>query len=152
YIPGASTTDNTPQRRGLYLLNPRDGAAYASLNTMDDGAVAHYNAVLVSLRHPFGHGFTFATNYTDSYCVGDTDFGAALATPANGAPFNRHFDWGPCNFDTRHNFNTSLVAKSSIHGIGWAGRILNDWQLAPAFHVSSGQPISVLTGKDQSLT
>ena len=118
---------------------------------MDDGAVAHYNAVLVSLRHPFGHGFTFATNYTDSYCVGDTDFGAALATPANGAPFSRHFDWGPCNFDTRHNFNTSLVATSSVQG-GWRGRLLGNWQIAPLFHVSSGQPLTVMTGKDQSLT
>ena len=35
-------TSNTPFRRRLHLANPTLGAAYASINTMDDGAVAHY--------------------------------------------------------------------------------------------------------------
>jgi hypothetical protein len=153
YIPGVSTTSNTNQRRLLYLANPTLGAAYASINTMDDGAVARYQAMLLSVRRSFGHGFTWFSNYTDSYCVGDTDFGAALATPANGAPFSRHFDWGPCNFDTRHNFNTSVVATSGVRGNGWAGRLLSNWQIAPLFHVSSGQPITVnMGGRDTSLT
>ena len=103
-----STTSNTNHRRVLYLANPALGAAYASINTADDGAVAHYNGVLVSLQHRFAHNFTFLANYTDSYCISDTDFGAALATPGNSQPFNRHADWGPCVFDTRHNFNMSL--------------------------------------------
>ena len=52
------------------------------------------------------NNFTFLANYTDSNCISDADFGAALAAPANSQPFNRHADWGPCVFDTRHNFNT----------------------------------------------
>jgi hypothetical protein len=152
YIPGASTTANTNQRRRLYLQNPTLGASYASINTADDGAVAHYQAMLLSVRHSFGHGFQFSANYTDSYCVSDGDFGAALATPNNSVPFSRGSDRGPCVFDVRHNFNTTLVAVSSIKGGPWTSRLLSGWQLAPLFHVSSGQPLNVTTGKDQSLT
>jgi hypothetical protein len=152
YIPGASTTSNTNQRRVLYQANPTLGAAYASIDTMDDGAVAHYQAALISLRHNFRHGFTLLTNYTDSYCVSDYDFGAALAGSANSVPFSRGSDRGPCNFDTRHNFNTSVVATSSVHGDSWTSRLLNNWQIAPLFHVASGQPLTVTTGKDNSLT
>lgn len=150
YIPGASTTGNTQQRRRLSQITPN--SPYGSINTADDGAVAHYQALLVSVKHSFGHGFTFLANYTDSYCVGDTDFGAALATPGNSQPFNRHADWGPCNFDTRHIFNTSLVASSSVKGSPWMRRLLSDWQLAPLLHIASGQPLTVTTGKDNSLT
>jgi hypothetical protein len=80
-----STTSNTNQRRRLYLLNPVLGAAYASLNTMDDGAVAHYNGMLLSLQHRFAQNYTFNVNYTDSYCLSDSDFGAALAATCGPA-------------------------------------------------------------------
>ena len=152
--PGlCSTTGNTNARRVLSLANPVLGAGYASVNTMDDGAVAHYNGVLASLQHRLGHNFVLNANYTNSYCISDTDFGAALATPANSRPFNRHADWGPCVFDTRHNFNTSLVANSSVKGrSAWVNRLLSDWQLAPLVHASSGQPLNVILGKDNSLT
>jgi Carboxypeptidase regulatory-like domain len=147
-----STTKNTNERRLLYLSNPTLGKMYSSIDTTDDGAVAHYEAMLLSIQHRFSHGFTFNANYTDSYCLSDYDFGAALATPENSQPFNRHADWGPCIFDTRNNFNASLVAQSSWKGSPWASRLLSNWQLAPLFHASSGQPLTVTTGHDDSLT
>jgi hypothetical protein len=150
--PGASTTSNTQARRRLTALNPIWGPAYASINTSDDGAVAHYQALLLSVAHRFKNGFEFYSNYTDSYCVSDQDFGAALATSTNSFPFSRGIDRGPCNFDTRHIFNTGLVARSTVKGSPWASRLMSDWQLAPLFHASSGQPLTVVTGTDRSLT
>jgi hypothetical protein len=148
-----STTSNTNQRRILYLANPALGQAYASINTMDDGAVAHYNGVLMSVQHRFANNFTFLANYTDSYCISDTDFGAALAGASNSQPFYRHGDWGPCVFDTRHNFNTTLVATSEVkRGNAMLNRLLSGWEIAPLIHASSGQPLNVTVGKDNSLT
>jgi len=72
-----STTSNTNQRRVLYLANPTLGKAYASINTMDDGAVAHYNGALMSVQHRFANNFTFLANYTLSNCISDADFGGA---------------------------------------------------------------------------
>jgi hypothetical protein len=152
--PGAcSTTSNTQYRRVFYLANPANGIAYGSVNTMDDGDVAHYEGLLMSVQHRFAHNFTFLANYTDSYCISDADFGAALAGSSNSQPFNRHADWGPCVFDTRHIFNTSLVASSSVNSANRLTRqLLSNWELAPLIHAASGQPLNVTVGKDNSLT
>jgi hypothetical protein len=148
-----STTSNTNQRRVFSLANPALGAPYGSVNTMDDGAVAHYNGLLLSLQHRFANNFTFLANYTDSNCISDADFGAALANPSNSQPFNRHADWGPCVFDTRHNFNTSLVATSALKRANpWVNRLLSGWEIAPLVHAASGQPLNLIVGKDNSLT
>ncbi len=148
-----SSTKNTNQRRLLYLSNPATGIYYASIDTMDDGAVAHYEGVLMSATHRFSQNFTAVTNFTDSVCLSDYDFGAALAGSTNSQPFNRHADWGPCISDTRFNFNLSLVAQSSFKsGNPWLGRILGNWQLSPLMRATSGQPLNITTGTDNSLT
>src|SRR5258708_6692912 len=148
-----SITGNTQARRVLTLQNPTLGPAYASINTMDDGAVAHYQGLLMSIQHRFAQNFTFLANYTDSYCVSDPDFGGALAAPGNIQRFNRHGDYGPCVFDTRHNFNLSLVANSSVKsGSVFVRQLLSGWEVAPLIHASSGQPLNVTTGKDNSLS
>ena len=56
----------------------------------------------------------FNANFTDSYCLSDYDFGAALAGSTNSQLFNRHADWGPCISDTRYNFNLSGVVVSAF--------------------------------------
>jgi hypothetical protein len=148
-----SSTKNTNQRRLLYQSNPALGQYYASIDTMDDGAVARYQGLILSLTHRIGQHFTGVANFTDSYCLSDYDFGAALAGSTNSQPFNRHADWGPCISDTRSNFNLSLVAQSPWKSDNvWVNRLVKDWELAPLFQARSGQPLNVTTGTDNSLT
>ncbi|HEY3840993.1 MAG TPA: carboxypeptidase regulatory-like domain-containing protein, partial [Bryobacteraceae bacterium] len=154
YNPCSSTNaTNTLYRRRLALVNPALGAAYASIDTMDDGAVAHYDGMLLTISHRFASNFTFNANYTYAMCLSDYDFGAALATSTNSQLFNRHADYGPCVSDTRHIFNATFAATSawklSNH---FVGAIVNNWQLAPLIHAASGQPLTVTVGKDNSLT
>jgi len=142
-----STTGNTNQRRLLFLTNPATGVYYARLDTMDDGAVARYEGLLASVQHRFAQHFQFNANFTDSYCVSDYDFGAALADATSSQVFNRHADWGPCIFDTRYNFNANMVAQSWWNGKNkWAHRLLSDWQIAPLIHASTGQPLNLNYG------
>ena len=152
YSP-CSGTSNTNQRRMFTTLNPAQGGLYASLDTMDDGAVARYQGLLLSTTHRFSQHFTFNANFTDSYCLSDYDFGAALAGSTNSQLFNRHADWGPCISDTRYNFNASGLAQSWWTGSNaWARRVLSDWQIAPILSARSGQPLNITTGTDNSLT
>ena len=59
----------------------------------------------------------------------------------------------PCISDTRYNYNLSMLAQSSFkRGSPWVGRVLGNWQLSPLMHASSGQPLNVTTGTDNSLT
>lgn len=153
YTP-CSSTKNTNQRRLFFSQNNATGVNYASMDTMDDGAVARYQGLLLSTIHRFSQHFQMNANFTDSYCLSDYDFGAALATPTNSRIFNRHADWGPCISDTRYNFNLTGVAISSLNSDNvWARRILSDWQFSPLFAVRSGQPLgAMLIGTDNSLT
>jgi hypothetical protein len=139
---GGTPPQNDATRRLLTLLRPTTGTSYASIDTMDDGAVAHYEGLLLSAQHRLAQHFVFNANFTDSYCLSDYDFGAALAQSTNSQVFNRHADWGPCVFDTRSNFNTYLLAQSWWNGGNvWAKRLLANWQLSPLMHAASGQPL-----------
>ena len=150
-----STTSgaNYQARRLLTLSNPATGIYYSSIDEMDDGAVARYQGLLLSTQHRFSQHFTFLANYTDSYCLSDYDFGAALAGSTNSQIFNRHADWGPCISDARSLFNASLVAISSWNsGNKFLSALLNNWELAPLFQARSGQPLTITTGTDNSRT
>ncbi len=148
-----SSTANTNQRRLLDIARPATGGYYASIDTMDDGAIARYEGLLISLSHRLSQNFQLNTNFTDSYCVSDYDFGAALAGSTNSQVFNRHADFGPCISDTRSVFNISGAAKSAFHsGNNFFDKIANNWELSPLIHVASGQTLNVTSGKDNSLT
>jgi hypothetical protein len=148
-----STTSNTNQRRLFYLANPATGVDYASVDTMDDGAVARYQGLLLSTSHRFSNHFQMNVNFTDSYCVSDYDFGAALAGSSNSQIFNRHADWGPCISDTRYIFNITGVAESAFKtGNSFLDHVVNNWQLAPLISARSGQPLTITTGTDNSRT
>jgi len=147
-----STTGNPNFRRVLYNANPVLGQSYASVDTADDGANAHYNGLIVSLQHRFAHNFTVLSNYTWSSCVSDYDFGAALAASTNSQLSNRSADRGLCIFDVRNNFNTSVVATSPAQHNVWANRFLAGWQIAPLIRAVSGSPLNVTSGIDNSRT
>ena len=148
-----STTGNQNQRRLFSLLNPAGGGYYASVDTMDDGAISRYQGLLLMVSHRFTNNFDLSANFTDSYCVSDFDFGAALAGSTNSQLSNRHADFGPCISDTRYIFNITGVARSSVKtGNRFLNRVLNDWQLAPKIRATSGQPLNITSGKDNSLT
>ena len=150
YIPGSSASTNL--RRPLYLENPALGAAYSSITTSDQGGNSHYSGLLLSLQHRFANGFTLLTNYTWSHCISEVDFTGELAGSQYENPYNRSQDRGNCNFDVRHQSNTSLIAVSPVKGNGIAGRVLGNWQIAPIVTVHTGLPINITDGQDISQT
>ena len=158
FIPGTcagkpcSTTGNTNQRRPLYLQNPTNGAAYASITQSDQNGNSRYNGMLLSVQHRFSQGFTLLSNYTWSHCISDVDFTGELASPQYMNPASRAQDRGSCNFDVRHIFNTSLIVSSPVHGSGVASLLLKDWQLSPIIQARSGIALNVTLGQDNSLT
>jgi hypothetical protein len=151
YIAGASTS-NTNNRRITYLLNPVQGALYSSIVQTDDGNIGNYHALLLSAEHRFAHSFTWLVNYTYSHCLSTYDFGGELAGNNYQDPNNRRAEYGNCNFDRRNIFNTSLVATSPGIGAGPLKLITMGWQVSPIISAYTGQPASVTTGSDVSLT
>jgi hypothetical protein len=151
YGPGA-TTANTNSRRVLIALNPVQGALYSTIAQTDDGNVAHYNGLLLSVEHRFAHHFNWLANYTYSQCLSTYDFGGELAGNNYQDPNNRRGEMGRCNFDRRNIFNTSMVATSPGIGSGIAYQVTREWQLSPIISFYNGQPITITDGTDVSLT
>jgi hypothetical protein len=153
YIPPASNTKNTQQRRVLSQINASAGAYYSTITMMNDGVNTTYNALQFSARHRMSHNYTLLYNYTYSHCLQDTEtLGNKLEGNTQTDPNNMPFDYGPCDFDVRHNMNASFVYE----GYRFANRrldlIAGGW--SPSFLVSfnTGYPFTVVTGSDASLT
>jgi hypothetical protein len=150
YIAGNSASTNL--RRPLYLQNPTLGAAYSSITAADQGASANYNALLLSVQHRFSQGFTLLTNYTWSHCLSDSDFTGDLAGSQYQNPKNRAADYGNCNFDIRHQSNTSIIITSPVKGSGFAGHVFGHWQFSPIVSMHTGLVMNVTAGVDISQT
>ncbi len=147
-----SSTSNSNARRATALVNPVTGAYYSEVSYMYDGSTSRYNGMLLTLQHRFSQHFTLLSNYTWSKCItGGTDVG-----DLGGNTFQNPADPGAersnCYQDLRHNFVTSLVARSDLKHGGFKQILLGGWQLAPIVTVTSGQRVSPTTGTDASLT
>ena len=155
YIPGAgnSTTKNEQARRILSQINPTTGAYYSTITMMNDGVNTTYNALQVSVQHRLSHGYTLLYNYTYSHCLQDTEtLGNKLQGNTQTDPNNMRFDYGPCDYDLRHNMNASFVYQGYNFATRKINLIAGGW--SPSFLVSynNGYPFTPLTGTDASLT
>lgn len=157
--PGAigtacSTLGNPNNRTPLTLANNVQGQGYSPTMTLiTDGGTTSYNGVIAAVQHRMSNNFSFLANYTWSKCSAVNDNPGDIAGPAYQHTTNPRLDRGPCGFDVRHIFNTTLVASthfSSLHG--WKAGLANGWQAAPIIRVLSGLPLGVTSGVDNSRT
>ncbi len=167
-IAKTSTTpaipNNSQARFALVEANPEygnqiGGGGYngsfggTASTTINDTAWANYNGLVLTLQHRLSSTFSMLTNYTWSKCLNIADAAGDVAAVSEENPYNLAMDYGRCGSDYRNIFNTTVVTKSafrSFHGLG--GYLINDWELAPLIHITSGSPINVTSGADISLT
>jgi len=152
-----STTGNQAARWALSEAEPAYGNQYAggSSNGMilvNNTAYANYNGMVATLQHRLSSTFVMLTNYTWSHCLNLADAsGDWSATPLED-PYNPALDYARCGSDYRNVFNTSVVYTTKFPLQGVAKWIVNDWEIAPLLHITSGAPINVTSGQDISLT
>lgn len=161
YIPGTcsgkpcSSTGNAASRYYLTLQNPIDGPKYAGGGgtlLITSGANASYNGLVASIQHRASANFTFLANYTWSHCIDVVDAQGNYGATTLENPANINMDRGNCGFDYRHMFNSAIVAESHFSLAGWKAQLLNRWEIAPIIRVTSGAPVTVTSGIDNSLT
>lgn len=152
---GGCSVKNETQRRYLALIatSPsQNAAAIGQLIQADDTGYANYNGLVASIRHRFAHNFTWLANYTWSHCLSVGDFNGDLRGTYYSQQNNPGADYGPCDFDIRHIFNTSGVLSSPSIGSGVVRALVEGWQLSPSLRITSGFPTNVTLGTDNSLT
>ena len=150
YAPGV-TTATTQARRLFTQLNPSQGPFYGTVEYLDDGGTASYNALILSTEHRFAKNFSMLANYTLAHCISDLQT-TELSGPIYSDPNNRRFDRGNCtSVDVRHNFNLSAVVRSPHYGSKALQWIAGDWQIAPIIGAHTGNYFTVTTGVDNAL-
>jgi hypothetical protein len=132
----------------LYLqsTDPRFGA----VTQFSTGANSHYNGLQLTAMKRLGHGLQGQVNYTWSRCMDTVSNGGFLSFSAGGIlsplPGDLARDYGPCDYDIRHNLNAQYVyqlpVKVHSHSLGYT---LNGWQISGTAFWHSGVPFSVLS-------
>jgi hypothetical protein len=126
--------------------DPRFGA----VTQFSTGANSHYHGLQLTAMKRLGHGLQGQVNYTWSRCMDTVSNGGFLPFSAGGIlsplPGNLARDYGPCDYDIRHNLNAQYVYQVPIrvrrHSLGYA---LNGWQISGTAFWHSGVPFSVLS-------
>ena len=130
----------------LQPTDPRFGA----VTQFSTGANSHYNGLQLTAMKRLGHGLQGQLNYTFSRCMDTVSNGGFLQFSAGGIlsplPGELARDYGPCDYDIRHNLNGQYVYQLPVkvrnHSLGYA---LNGWQISGTVFWHSGVPFSVLS-------
>jgi hypothetical protein len=126
--------------------DPRFGA----VTQFSTGATSRYNGLQATAKKRIGHGLMGQVNYTLSRCMDTVSNGGFLQFSAGGIlsplPGDLARDYGPCDYDIRHNLNAQYVYQLPIKARSRALRYaLNGWQISGTVFWHSGIPFSVLS-------
>jgi hypothetical protein len=126
--------------------DPRFGA----VTQFSTGANSHYSGLQLTAMKRFGNGFMGQLNYTWSHCMDTVSNGGFLQFSAGGIlsplPGDLARDYGPCDYDIRHNLNAQYVYQLPVKVQNrLLGHALNGWQVSGTVFWHSGIPFSVLS-------
>ena len=130
-------------------LQPSD-PRFGAVTQFSTGANSHYNGLQLTAMKRLGRGLQGQVNYTFSRCMDTVSNGGFLQFSAGGIlsplPGELARDYGPCDYDIRHNFNAQYVYQLPVkvrnHSLGYA---LNGWQISGTVFSHSGVPFSALS-------
>lgn len=136
-VPGATALP-------VDFLRPFQG--FGQIQYIEPAVSSNYHSLQTSVNRRFTRGLLLGVNYTWSKALG-TQSGDLPGVAGFGAPHildNRRANYGPLDFDRRHNFNVNWVWElpraTDSRGLGYA---LNDWQLSGIYRYVTGQPYNV---------
>jgi len=153
YMAGSSLS--TDKRR---IFQPFSGI------TEDSQAVnGHYNSLQAGFEKRMSRGFTILANYTWARAMDNLPYGQSVTGPgpnASGTVYPWYFakadalDYGRADFDRTQRFVISYVWQlPTPRSAGTLVRaVFGDWQMNGIFQAQTGDPLTIKSGKDQSLT
>jgi hypothetical protein len=127
-------------------IDPRFGP----VTQLSTGANSHYNGLQLTADKRLDHGIQVQANYTWSRCMDTVSNGGFLPFAAGAilAPLPGELgrQYGPCDYDVRHNFTAQYVYQLPIKFRNrMLARALNGWQVSGTLFWHSGLPFSVLS-------
>src|SRR6202790_4168461 len=130
-------------------MQPTD-PRFSAVTQLPTGENSHYNGLQLTAMKRLGHGLQGQLNYTWSRCLDTVSNGGFLQFSAGGIlsplPGELARDYGPCDYDIRHNLNAQYVYQLPLkvrnRPLGYA---VNGWQVSGTVFWHSGIPFSVLS-------
>jgi len=126
------------------FLRPYQG--FGNISYIEPSVSSNYHSLQTSLQRRYTKGLLVGLNYTWSKVLG-TQSNDLPGINGFGAPHildNRRANYGPLDFDRRHNFNVNWVwdlpKATDNKSLGYA---LNGWQLSGIYRYLSGGPYNV---------
>ena len=147
-----STDANLNARRVLSLENPTEARFIGHLDEHDASGRANYNGLLLSFTKRQVRGVSFTGNYTLSKCLGHPTQTLPNVGTGWADPNNPDYDYGPCESDRRHIFNSSVGYDLPEFSNRALRVIASNWRINGIFRAHSGAPLTVTTGQDRSMT
>jgi hypothetical protein len=114
---------------------------FNSVIQLSSSGTSNYNALQAQLRTNSWHNLSGAIGYTWAHALDEISaYRGALLDNA----FDKHFDYGNSDFDTRHLFTISMtyeVPRANWATGQWANRLWNGWQFSTLTNFHTGQPV-----------
>lgn len=127
---------------------PLDGVpVFTNIFAEDTIAASAYNSFQASLEKRFSHGIQMQAAYTFSKSL---DWASSFEETVN--PFNYKASRALSLFNSAQRFVVNYVWDLPVRKYsGFAGRLLDDWQLSGIVQLQSGFPIRIQTQDDNEL-
>jgi len=167
YVPPAAVSFFRPSGVNISLV-PQGTAAYSQLNAylasiglpslgpipfsdmpanFSSGSSV-YHGFTTNFKKRFSKNYEFLVSYTWSHAIDDsTDLQSPLSPQDNYQP---GLERSTSLFDQRHRIVFSGVYQTGRRAAGFAGKLMNDWTLAPIIEYGSGRPFNLITGVDNN--
>jgi hypothetical protein len=152
YLTQLNGYQTIPNCQGCFAPFPSVPAdpRFGAVTQFSTGANSHYSGLQLTALKRLGHGLQGQINYTFSRCMDTVSNGGFLQFAAGGIlsplPGDLARDYGPCDYDIRHNLNAEYVYQLPIKVRNPAlGRVLDGWQVSGTAFWHSGIPFSVLS-------
>jgi hypothetical protein len=157
YTPGVKVQATRPyQPFGVIYQNRNSGAsAYNGLQMDLEKRASGGNGILNQITLLANYTYSHANDYGLAENGGITDIGSSIGSGMSFYDPRQHaFETGPSTFDRRHHAVASYVWNlPKFKGSkGLVRNVAGGWQWTGIYTFSSGDPLTLLAGKDQSQT
>jgi hypothetical protein len=122
---------------------------FAEITLVESAGISNYNGLTASFQRRFSQG-VLQVNYTWSHSLdevsngGFNSFSGQVLAPQD--PYNLRNNYGPSDYDVRHNLNANYVwqvpIRKALGGHGWAP-LVDGWQVSGTVFFRTGLPYTI---------
>jgi len=128
-------------------------AQFSEITLVESAGISNYNGLTMSFQRRFGSAGLLQVNYTYSHALdevsngGFNSFSGQSLAPQD--PYNLANNYGPADYDIRHNLNANYVwqvpIRKALGGHGWAP-LVDGWQVSGTAFYRTGLPYTITDG------